>query len=114
MLTEQELINDEVKATDDTDGVDILIQSLHNEIMKKRWRVVQLHRDKKSESAIELEETANELQKEMDSIIKSQMSYMKYLKAIGQGGNAKQQGVSQHVKEQKSSLGAIVATMPKS
>jgi hypothetical protein len=113
MLTEQELINDEIKATDDTEGVDTLIQSLYNEIMKKRWRVVQLHREKKSESALELEVTANEMQKEMDSIIKSQMSYMKYLKAIGQGGNGKFVGVSQETKNQKSSNGAIVVEIPK-
>lgn len=113
MLTEQELTNDEVKASDDTDGVDTLIQSLYNEIMKKRWKVVQLHREKKSEAAIELEETANEMQKEMDAIIKSQMSYMKYLKTIGQGVG-KQQGVPQHVKDQKSTMGAIVSLIPKS
>lgn len=113
MLTEQELTNDEVKAADDTEGVDTLIQSLYNEIMKKRWRVVQYHREKKSEAAIELEATANEMQKEMDSIIKSQMSYMKYLKAIGQV-NGKQQGVPQHIKDQKSSMGAIVSLIPKS
>jgi hypothetical protein len=114
MLSEQELINGEVKASDDTEGVDTLIQSLYNEIMKKRFRVAQYHREKKSEAAIELEETANEMQKEMDSIIKSQMSYMKYLKAIGQGGNGKRAGVSQQVKDQKSSLGAIVSLIPKS
>lgn len=112
MLSEQELINDEVHASDDTDGVDTLIQSLYNEIMKKRWRVVQLHREKKSESAMELEVTANEMQKEMDSIIKSQMSYLKYLKAIGQSGG-KVVSIPQHLKDQKSSMGAIVSTVPK-
>lgn len=114
MLTEQELINNEVRASDDVSGVDILIQNLYNEINAKRWRVIELHRQKKSESAIELEAMADNMQNELDKLVKSQMSYMKYLKAIGQGGNAKQVGVSQHVKDQKSSLGAIVATMPKS
>lgn len=113
MLTEQELTNDEVKASDDTEGVDTLIQSLYNEIMKKRWKVVQLHREKKSEAAIELEETANEMQKEMDAIIKSQMSYMKYLKAIGQNVGSKTASIPQHLKDQKSSMGAIVSIVPK-
>lgn len=111
MLTEKDLTNDEVKAADDSEGVDILIQSLYSEIMKKRWKVVQLHRDKKSADAIELEASCDEMQKEMDNIIKSQLSYMKYLKAIGQDSK-KPSGIKPHLKDQKSSLGAIVSIVP--
>lgn len=111
MLTELELVNNETQASSDTDGVDILIKNLYNEIMRKRWSVVQLHREKKSAHAIELEETCNEMQKELDGIIKSQMSYLKYLKAIGQ--NNKPAGTSSELKNQKSSNGSIVQMVPK-
>lgn len=111
MLTEQELANNEVQASSDTEGVDILIKGLYNEIMRKRWSVVQLHRDKKSAHAIELEESCNEMQKELDGIIKSQMSYIRYLKAIGQ--NNKQSGTSSELRNQKSSNGSIVQLVPK-
>lgn len=114
MLTEQSLTSDEVKASDDTEGVDTLIQNLYNEIMKKRWKVINLHREKKSADAIELEATANEMQKEMDAIIKSQMTYMKYLKSVGQDSkNKKMVGSLTVIKSQKSSNGTIVSEIPK-
>lgn len=113
MLTEQSLVSGEVLASDDMDGVNTMIQTLFNEIAKKRVRVIQLHREKKSEDALELQETANEMSIEMDSLIKSQMNYLKYLKAIGQVNKQNKTGVSQQIKNQKSSNGDIVQMIPK-
>lgn len=113
MLTEQNLVNGEVLASDDLDGVNTMIQTLFNEIAKKRVRVIQLHREKKSQEALELQATANDMSEEMDSLIKSQMNYLKYLKAIGQVNKQQPTGVSSQLKNQKSSNGDIVASIPK-
>lgn len=113
MLTEQELINDEVNASDDTDGVDIIIQNLYNEIMKKRIKIIHLHRDKKSQDASELQEMCDNMEQEMNSMIKSQLGYLKYLKAIGKGVSNQPTGISKELKNQKSSNGQIVAEIPK-
>lgn len=114
MPTEQEIIDGTVNASDDTDAIDIMIQNLYNEIMKKRMRIIQLHREKKSQEASELEEMCDNMESEMNSMIKSQLNYIKYLKAIGKGGNNQQPtGVSKEIKNQKSSNGQIVAEIPK-
>lgn len=113
MPTEQELIDGTINASDDTDAVDIMIQNLYNEIMKKRMRIIQMHREKKSQEASELEEMCDNMESEMNGLIKSQMNYMKYLKAIGKGNNNQPMGVSKELKNQKSSNGQIVAEIPK-
>lgn len=112
MLTEQSLVSGEELASDDMDGVNTMIQTLFNEIAKKRVRCIQLHREQKSQDALELQETANEMSSEMDSLIKSQMNYLKYLKAIGQV-NKQQSGNSSKIRNQKSSNGEIVQPVPK-
>lgn len=112
MLSEQELASGEVNATDDMDGVNNFINALQNEIMKKHTRCFQLHREKKSQEAVELQEMIREMQCEVDAMMKSQMNYMKFLKAIGQSGG-KVVAIPQHLKDQKSSMGAIVSTVPK-
>lgn len=114
MLTEQSLVDGEVNAADDMEGLDTLIQNLFNEIAKKRVRVIQLHREKKSQDALELEFTAKEMSGELDSLIKSQLNYLKYLKARGQANPVQKQiGVLKSIKEQKSSNGTIVQEIPK-
>lgn len=114
MLTEQDLISGEVNASDDLEGVDVMIQNLFNEIAKKRVRVIQLHREKKSEEALELTVTANEMQSELDDLIKSQLNYLKYLKARGQtNGKDNLATISQQLKEIKSNVGSIVQNIPK-
>lgn len=81
--------------------------------MKKRMRIIQMHREKKSQEASELEEMCDNMESEMNGLIKSQMNYMKYLKAIGKGNNNQHVGVSKELKNQKSSNGDIVAAIPK-
>lgn len=114
MLTEENLVNGEVLAADDMEGLDTIIQNLFNEIAKKRVRVIQLHREKKSQDALELESTAKEMSGELDSLIKSQLNYLKYLKARGQSNNNnKPLGKLAAIKNEKSSNGVIVQDIPK-
>lgn len=115
MLTEQSLVAGEVNASDDMDGLNTLIQNIFNEIAKKRVKVIMLHRDKKSQDAIELHEMANDMSSELDSLIKTQMNYLKYLKAIGQTGKNehKSLGKLSAIKTEKSSNGSIVQEIPK-
>lgn len=115
MLSEQELASGEVNATDDMEGVNNFINSLQNEIMKKHTRCFQLHREKKSQEAIELQEMIREMQAEVDAMMKSQMNYIKFQKAIGQtnGNKNKSLGKLASIKNEKSSNGTIVAEIPK-
>ncbi len=115
MLTEENLISGEVLASDDMEGLDSIIQNLFNEIAKKRVRVIQLHREKKSQDALELEMTAKEMSGELDSLIKSQLNYLKYLKARGQASNPNQKSMGKlaAIKNEKSSNGTIVQEIPK-
>lgn len=115
MLTEQNLVDSEVNAADDMEGLDTLIQNLFNEIAKKRFRIIQLHRDKKSEAALELEVTAKEMSTELHNLIKDQLNYLKYLKARGQASNQNQKSIGKltAIKNEKSSNGTIVQEIPK-
>lgn len=115
MLTEQSLANGEMNASDDMEGLDTIIQNLFNEIAKKRMRVIQLHREKKSQEALELQATAKDMDDEMHDLIKSQLNYLKYIKARGQATNNsnKAMGKLAAIKNEKSSNGMIVQEIPK-
>lgn len=115
MLTEQSLANGEMNASDDMEGLDTIIQNLFNEICKKRMRIFQLHREKKSQEAMELEVMVKDMSDEHQGLIKDQLNYIKYLKARGQANNTgqKQMGVLKAIKDQKSSNGNIVSEIPK-
>lgn len=111
MPSEAELINNEVTASEDPEGMDMLIQILWNEVAKKRVTAMRLHANKKSQQALELEDVVENMQKQLDGLIRSQMNYVKYLKAIGKNNQAPK--TSSELKNQKSSNGAIVQLVPK-
>lgn len=111
MLSKRDLASGEVNATDDMEGVNLLLKTLHNSIQRKHMRVYELFEEKKSEEALQLRETIKELQYEIDAMMKSQMSYQKFLKSIGQDVK-KSTGFNPQLKDQKSSLGAIVSIVP--
>lgn len=113
MLSKNDLINGEVNATDDMEGVNTLIKHLHNTIMKKHMKVYDLFEERKSDEAIELRETIRELSTEVDAMMKRQMTYQKFLTMTGEKGGKNEGGVSKELKKQKSSNGDIVATIPK-
>lgn len=115
MLTEQNLVNGEVNATDDMEGLDTIIQNLFNEISKKRMRIIHLHREKKSQEAMELEVMVKDMSDEHQGLIKDQLNYLKYLKARGQASGNKNQSMGKlaAIKNEKSSNGTIVQEIPK-
>lgn len=114
MPSEAELINDKFTPSETNDSIDVIILNLYNEVMVNHGKILKFRREKKTDRADELQLLNLDLQAELDCMIKSQMAYLRYLKAIGQGNNKKNMGVPQSVKDQKSSLGAIVTLVPKS
>lgn len=117
MLTEKDLINGEINASDDTDGMNHLIQNLYNEIARKRTKAIRLTAEGRQSDAIDLQKIADEMSSELDKLIKQHTNYMKYLKAINKDKLPQQPGIApddiRKLKNQKSSNGDIVATVPK-
>ena len=111
MFTEQELINGEVNASDDMDGMESQIDLMWNEVAKKRVKIFRLFEQHKAEEAIELRETVIELQKELDSLVRSHMIYQKYLTAKNKGKPAKT--FTMRSTKEPSSNGQIVQEIPK-
>lgn len=116
MLSKNDLISGDVQATDDMEGVNDLLQKMHNSIIRKHMKVTQLFEEDQVEEATKLRETLKELHKECDSMMKSQMTYQKFLEHIGKGDTTQKKttGMLKALKEEKSSNGNIVGEVPKS
>ena len=119
MLSEENLISGEAQASDDIGGMDILIQNMYNEVMKRRAKIFRMIADRKSEEAIQLQETADQMASELDRMIKQHTNYKKFLDSIskgqkGTGGKLVGMPPATSIKNQKSSNGNIVSEIPKS
>lgn len=117
MLTEQQLINSEVDASDDMDGMDSMIRSLWNEIARRRMKAVSLYKLNKTEAADLMKEETDNIQRELEGLIKSYTIYDKYLamrnKSTGsKHGKSPIVPISRSIRDDKSSNGDIVQTIP--
>lgn len=113
MPLEAGLVNDNFTPSENNDSIDVIISNLYNEVMVNHGKILKFRREKKTDKADDLQLLNLDLQAELDCMIKSQMAYLRYLKAIGQNKNNKPSGVSSDLKNQKSSNGAIVQLVPK-
>lgn len=115
MLSEKDLANGNVQASDDLEGVTELIQSMYNAVMKNHSKIKLLVEAKQLKEAADLRITLKELQDEISDMMKSHMNYLKFLEYIDKDKAPKKKaGVLKSIKDEKSSLGAIVQTVPKS
>ena len=110
MLSREDLISGDVQATDDMEGVNDLLQKMHNSIIRKHMKVTQLFEEEKVEDATKLRATLKELHKEVDDMMKRQMTYQKFLEHIGKVDKKenKSEGKLKALKEEKSSNGNIL------
>lgn len=118
MLTEQQLINGEVNASDDMDGMHSIIDNLWDEISRRTLKSIDLNRKHKVKEAEEMEVETDNISKELDRLIKRYTSYSKYLDLRNKIRPGKAHVVpmspSKSLRDEKSSNGDIVVTIPSS
>lgn len=99
-------------------GVSQMIEDLYGEIMRHRFELIDLKRQKRTDIA-DKEALVEALQSEFDLITKTHTAYLKYLKAAGKSGAGS--GDSEELKslllkminDTKANTGNIVTEIPK-
>lgn len=103
------------------DEIADLINDLYNELMRKRFGLMEMRRekykrpdkDKAREEIDEMEEKIDDLQKDFDSILKSHTQYLKFNKATGKNDANHNDELRKLIQQTKNNMGSIVQQVPK-
>lgn len=96
-------------------NVSEMIEELYREIMKKRFELVDLKRQKRKDISAH-EAVLEALQAEFNQITKTHTAYLKYLKAAGKTESGGAESMKEFLKmrqETKANIGEIVQEIPK-
>lgn len=99
---------------DAVDSMDAKIQEMYEDIMAKRFAMVELRKKgHKGEALKESEIELADLQHDFDSIVKTHNAFLKHLKVSGKDNKTNFGAILSKISQIESNTGKIVAEVPK-